>query len=438
MTTLPHLAATLQTVFTTTADTAARESGFIKRVRAFTGAQFLQTLVGTFLTTPAPTTEAFVDTAASLGVTITPQGFAARFTATAVTYLEQILCAALQQVITANPRTTPLLARFSAVYLQDSTVIRLPDALATVWAGCGGNRDHLCAAVKGLVRLELRGGQLTGPLLLDGRAADRSACLLPRPPDRSLSIADLGFWSLADFAHAAADQRWWLSRVPPNLQVFDAADQRWSLADLLATQTDDACDLAVHVGVQQRVRARLLAQRVPAAVAERRRRRLRATAKRKGRTVSTTQLVLAGWTILVTNVPAEVLSLDEAIALYRIRWQIELLFKLWKSEGHLDETRAERPARVQCEVYAKLLALICAHWLMLVSCWSERSSSPTRLMRTIRTHGQLLVEALGGSVGDIERVLDDLVQRLRATRPMTRRKTHPNAFDALVHVTDTP
>ena len=438
MTTLPHLAATLQTVFTTTADTAARESGFIKRVRAFTGAQFLQTLVGTFLTTPAPTTEAFVDTAASLGVTITPQGFAARFTATAVTYLEQILCAALQQVITAIPRTTPLLARFSAVYLQDSTVIRLPDALATVWAGCGGNRDHLCAAVKGLVRLELRGGQLTGPLLLDGRAADRSACLLPRPPDRSLSIADLGFWSLADFAHAAADQRWWLSRVPPNLQVFDAADQRWSLADLLATQTDDACDLAVHVGVQQRVRARLLAQRVPAAVAERRRRRLRATAKRKGRTVSTTQLVLAGWTILVTNVPAEVLSLDEAIALYRIRWQIELLFKLWKSEGHLDETRAERPARVQCEVYAKLLALICAHWLMLVSCWSERSSSPTRLMRTIRTHGQLLVEALGGSVGDIERVLDDLVQRLRATRPMTRRKTHPNAFDALVHVTDTP
>ena len=438
MTTLPHLAATLQTVFTTTADTAARESGFIKRVRAFTGAQFLQTLVGTFLTTPAPTTEAFVDTAASLGVTITPQGFAARFTATAVTYLEQILCAALQQVITANPRTTPLLARFSAVYLQDSTVIRLPDALATVWAGCGGNRDHLCAAVKGLVRLELRGGQLTGPLLLDGRAADRSACLLPRPPDRSLSIADLGFWSLADFAHAAADQRWWLSRVPPNLQVFDAADQRWSLADLLATQTDDACDLVVHVGVQQRVRARLLAQRVPAAVAERRRRRLRATAKRKGRTVSTTQLVLAGWTILVTNVPAEVLSLDEAIALYRIRWQIELLFKLWKSEGHLDETRAERPARVQCEVYAKLLALICAHWLMLVSCWSERSSSPTRLMRTIRTHGQLLVEALGGSVGDIERVLDDLVQRLRATRPMTRRKTHPNAFDALVHVIDTP
>ncbi|HNK20162.1 MAG TPA: IS4 family transposase [Piscinibacter sp.] len=425
-------------MFTTTADTAARESGFIKRVRAFTGAQFLQTLVGTFLTTPAPTTEAFVDTAASLGVTITPQGFAARFTATAVTYLEQILCAALQQVITANPRTTPLLARFSAVYLQDSTVIRLPDALATVWAGCGGNRDHLCAAVKGLVRLELRGGQLTGPLLLDGRAADRSACLLPRPPDRSLSIADLGFWSLADFAHAAADQRWWLSRVPPNLQVFDAADQRWSLADLLATQTDDACDLVVHVGVQQRVRARLLAQRVPAAVAERRRRRLRATAKRKGRTVSTTQLVLAGWTILVTNVPAEVLSLDEAIALYRIRWQIELLFKLWKSEGHLDETRAERPARVQCEVYAKLLALICAHWLMLVSCWSERSSSPTRLMRTIRTHGQLLVEALGGSVGDIERVLDDLVQRLRATRPMTRRKTHPNAFDALVHVTDTP
>ena len=438
MTTLPHLAATLQSVFTTTATSAAHTTGFIKRVRAFDGAQFVQTLVGTYLSTPSPTTEDFVDTARGLGVSITPQGLAARFSSTAVAYLEQILSAALQQVITASPRTTPILDRFRAVYIQDSTVIRLPDALATIWSGCGGNREHLSAAVKGLVRLELRAGQLTGPLLLDGRAADRSACLLPRALEHSLSIADLGFWSLADFAHAANEQRWWLSRCPAKLQVFDATGQRWGLAELLASQTDDSCDLAVQLGVAQRLSARLLAVRVPAKVAEQRRRRLHATAKRKGRTVSATQLLLAGWTILVTNVPADILSLVEAQALYHIRWQIELLFKLWKSEGHLDQTRAERPERVQCEVYAKLLALICEHWLMLVSCWSEASSSPTRMVRTLRKHGLRLVEALAGSARELEQALQELVQQLQATRRMTRRKTHPNAFDSLFLVTENP
>jgi len=438
MTTLPQLATTLQHVFTTTADTTARTSGFIKRVRAFTGAQFLHTLVGTYLTTRLPTTEDFVDTAACLGVTISPQGFAARFTSATVRYLEQIFAAALQQLITASPRTIPILDRFSALYIQDSTVIRLPDTLADIWSGCGGNRAHLTAAVKGLLRLELRAGQLAGPLLLDGRSADRSACLLPRPSARSLSIADLGFWDLADFALAAHDQRWWLSRCPPKLQVFDVDGQRWSLADLLAAQTSDSCDLVVQLGVQQRLDARLLAQRVPPKVAEQRRRRLRATAKRKGRTVSASQLVLAGWTLLVTNVPAELLSQEEALGLYRIRWQIELLFKLWKSEGHLDETRAERPERVQCEVYAKLLALICAHWLMLVSCWSEASSSPTRMLRTMSKHAQMLMQALAGTHAEIERALEELVRLLHATRPMTRRKRDPNAFDALVQLTEHP
>ena len=35
-----------------------------------------------------------------------------------------------------------------------------------LWELFDGNREHLNAAVKGLVRLELRAGQLAGPLLL--------------------------------------------------------------------------------------------------------------------------------------------------------------------------------------------------------------------------------------------------------------------------------
>jgi hypothetical protein len=73
---------------------------------------------------------------------------------------------------------------------------------------------------------------------------------------------------------------------------------------------------------------------------------LRAAARDKGRQVRATRLALAAWTLFVTNVPAERLTLREVLVLGRMRWQIELLFKLWKSQGHVDESRSTKPWRI--------------------------------------------------------------------------------------------
>ena len=63
----------------------------------------------------------------------------------------------------------------------------------------------------------------------------------------------------------------------------------------------------------------------------------------------------------ITNVPADILTLAEAMVLLKIRWQIELLFKLWKSHGRVDEWRTKKPARIVCEIYAKLIGLVVQH-----------------------------------------------------------------------------
>ena len=65
-----------------------------------------------------------------------------------------------------------LLRRFSAVILEDSSSVSLPNELAELWRGCGGNQDHTAAAVKLHVRWELKRGQLWGPKLTDGRTSD--------------------------------------------------------------------------------------------------------------------------------------------------------------------------------------------------------------------------------------------------------------------------
>ena len=77
------------------------------------------------------------------------------------------------------------------------------------------------------------------------------------------------------------------------------------------------------------------------------------------------------------------MTLEEAMTLIRIRWQIELLFKLWKSEGHIDESRSESPYRVLCELYAKLIGMVIHHWIILTGCWQRPNRSLVKISREI-------------------------------------------------------
>src|SRR5438128_6574021 len=133
MTTVPQLVAALQQVFTTTAETLARTTGFVQRRSKLTGALFAQTLVFGWLANPQISLGGLTQVAAALGVAISAQALDERFTEGAAVFLEELLNAAVQTVIAADPVAIPLLERFTAVVLLDSSTIALPSALALWW-----------------------------------------------------------------------------------------------------------------------------------------------------------------------------------------------------------------------------------------------------------------------------------------------------------------
>ena len=134
------------------------------------------------------------------------------------------------------------------------------------------------------MRLDLVTGRLAGPDVEAGRADDRAAVAAATPlPPGALRLADLGFFSVDELAAQEARGVVWLSRWQPGTALLTADGQRHVLLPLLAMATGATLDLAVRLGVRQRLPARLLAARVPQEVADQRRRRVRAAARDKGR-----------------------------------------------------------------------------------------------------------------------------------------------------------
>lgn len=180
------MASALQTVL---GPVAARATGVVRRTSKLTGARCVQTLVFGWL----------AQAAARRGVAISAQRVAARFGAASADCRREVVEEAVPVVLAADPVAVPVLRRFTAVTVQDCTTIRLADALATAWPGCGSTPASGQAAVKLGMRLDLVSGHLVGPSVAAGRTNDRSTSVagLPVPPG-ALRLADLGCFSVAE------------------------------------------------------------------------------------------------------------------------------------------------------------------------------------------------------------------------------------------------
>lgn len=432
MTTFTELAKAMQVLLTTTADQCARSIGFIKRQRKLTGSRFAQAIVFTMMAHRLPTQSQRLKHAANVGLSLSRQGLEKRLDGSAAAFLRELLRDAVTQAV-STPVAIPVLARFTAVHVLDSSIVALPDALAEEFrGGQSGTTEGPKAAMKLTLGLDLKTGALCGPELSDGRSADLNAELArAAPPRGGLGIADLNYFDTAKFARWQEAGAFFLSRLKVRTAVYDPKGHRLHVPQVLQAAGDEAIDRDVLLGCRERLPCRLLAQRVPAEVAALRRKRLLDKGKRRGDRASALALALCDWTILLTNVPRELLSVDEAVVMGRMRWQIELIFKLWKSGGGIATWRTGQPRVALCEVYGKLLAQVVCHWVIVVGAWSRCDRSLTKAAEIVRS----MAMGLGAAVRCVEslsHLLQHVQQIMAIAARMDKRKQAPNAHDLLL------
>jgi hypothetical protein len=164
----------------------------------------------------------------------------------------------------------------------------------------------------------------------------------------------------------------------------------------LAKHLREVADVRVTVPVwlraqQRRGRGWVHACRLPPEEAEAARRRCRQSARRKGRTPGADTLYLAGWVLVFTTVPPDVLDGEAILALYRARWQVELAIKRLKTVLNLDQLRTKaRSALGEVWMYGKLLyALVIERRLQKLGIAQDRldqprQATPWRLLKLVR------------------------------------------------------
>ena len=422
--------ATLQRVLGASADLLGRQTGVIQRQRKFSGATLLKTLVLTVMKTPNAKPDDYVATAARLGVFVTPEAIEKRFTPKLVDFLRKALEEAMAEMVKAKPVTTTILEKFTTVFVGDSTTVTLPEEYAEEFPGCGGKSGSGKAALKIQVLWDLVTGDFPKIALEPGKNSDGRSLLMEGPvPTGSLTVLDLGYFSLNRFRELSGYAAYWISRFQQGTSAFHPEGSPVNLLEAARQHHGNGpLDIPILLGAKERLSCRLILIRVPQEVADRNRRKAYEKASKHGRVPTRECLDWCDWTAYVTNCPVALLTWKEVVVLYRTRWQIELLFKLWKSHGQLDKHRTGKAAHWQmAELFAKLIGVILQHWLLLVSTWGETRRSLRKAAKVIRDRVADLIE----NWDDLDRlreVLEKMKVVIEANAQVDYRRKHPSAF----------
>lgn len=265
-----------------------------------------------------------------------------------------------------SPIDSSLLSPFNRVLTEDSTQFQLDPKLSDAFGGSGGSASP--AAIKLDLIEDLKHNCIELIELYEGKKNDQSISelIIDLLKKDDLILRDLGYFSVEVFSKIAEKEAFFLSRLllSVNLYLEISNSEALDLSDYLNQKKyrDLNCiDLDLYMGSKHKLPVRLIAYRLPESTINQRKRKAKDTAKEKGYTLSDKHLKLLEFSIYVTNVPPSTWPAKVVGTIYRLRWQVELTFKRWKSLLKIDYCKGTNPQRIQTLIYSRLIAIVLLH-----------------------------------------------------------------------------
>lgn len=242
---------------------------------------------------------------------------------------------------------------FNRIIIQDSTIIKLPMRLFSLFSGV---KNQFVQVTNARIQLALSLGNhsLTHFSLDSYSKSDMSAAKELPIEKGNLVLRDRGYFSVDEIKRLHSVSAFYIYRNKANMNYYCAATgQKIHLLKMLNRYK--AIDMTVKINSADGPQVRIVAQPVSQQIAEERRRKAR---KENRCSPSQENLALMGWTIFVTNIFDKKYSFEQILRLYGIRWNIELVFKSLKSEINFDKIHNVSASQLRFIVQARIIRLL--------------------------------------------------------------------------------
>ena len=386
-------------------EASARRTKFVQRASKISGKLFLALVTFGRWSAPKTSLAQLAAKAAQIEqpVEVTPEALQQRLNARAVAFLQDLLRTAFAKLHTRDMVCDEaLFAPFARVHIADSTGFGLPDSLQAQFPGAGGSGSKAGAKIQ--LVWEYKSHTFDHFPLISWNVPDNkyidTVTELARP--QALFLFDPGYFKLTAFATIAAAQAYFLSRLNHQTTLLEVSEGRvraLELARVLGKEARPLLEKTILLGARERVAARLIAVRLPDAVVSTRRRQARRVAKKRGYTPSQAHLTLLAWNLFIPNVPATVWPPQTVCIAYSLRWQVELVFKSWKSDLHLATLTTTTKHSTLCYLYGCLLLILLTYALcptLRATVWhkKQRELSLGKLVRHFQAGADQWLQAL--------------------------------------------
>ncbi len=336
----------------------AVQSGFVQRRSRINGMRFLLTFTAGVLNTPDGTlTQLAAFLTGTCGAAVSPQAVDQRINPMAHAFLGKCLAAALKMSGVIKKEEESALDQFDHVYVIDSTNFSLHPALSEKFKGSGGGGSAAAMRIQFLLdyRTETMHIELGDVKLADSAALAALVQKHSLPQDGvCLYLADLGYFKITTFANIQDNpDHHFLSKLQFGVKLLKADGTDLDLEQLLKSNPAEF-DLTVKLGDKT---CRLVGRRLPEETAGQKIRRANKDSSSKSGHISEKYRRFLHYALFITSLPPKY-GMEQLYTIYRIRWQVELVFKVWKSVLSIHRIRSAKEDRVLCEVKGKLIVAV--------------------------------------------------------------------------------
>jgi hypothetical protein len=406
----------------------ARSCGFVQKRSKITGVIFaFLLLIETRQIKPASLNELSAKLGIH-GILVSKQGLDNRFNNAAAVFMQQLTDKVLAAKLDRKD-VLDLSVKFNRIMIKDSTVFQLPESCALKFPGSGGGASIAGMKIQYAYDLKAR-----GTVFLQAQPAVRSdnTNYLKDIHPMDLCLEDLGYITHHHLEEVIEKQAYFLCRLSYNSSLFVKKDGQYYTVDMdrIIRKMKDGqmMELPVYLGRINKIPVRVIFERVPNEVAAEKRRKLKTDKQNKRKGLTLGRLAFCDVNAYITNAGEDLLPKTLIRSIYSLRWQVEIVFKTWKSTFNLDKVAQMKLARFECINYGTLLKIVICTKLFdyyKTILWNKLKIeiSEIKAMRFLQIIiNQVNLNLLSATPKKIDKILDHVMPTLALKCIKERRK----------------